>query len=117
MYRIYREHELNLRIRHKEQMVREKAETVAVRDALNHVSSIDFMHDQLVDGRAFRLFNMIDDFNRDGLAFDVDFSLPAQWVMRSLDNLIGWRGQPCAIRRDIGPECISAALQRWAESR
>jgi hypothetical protein len=45
---------------------------------------MDFMHDQLSDGRCIRLFNVIDDFNREGLCIDVDFSLPAERVIRSL---------------------------------
>ena len=43
---------------------------------------MDFMHDQLADGRSFRLFNVIDDFNREGLGIEVDFSLPAERVIR-----------------------------------
>ena len=78
---------------------------------------MDFMHDQLSDGRTIRLFNVIDDFNREGLAIDVDFSLPAERVIRSLNQVIDWRGRPSTIRCDNGPEYISGALQRWAEGR
>ena len=45
---------------------------------MNEVWSMDFMHDQLSDGRSIRLFNVIDDFNREGLCIDVDFSLPSK---------------------------------------
>jgi putative transposase len=45
--------------------------------------SMDFMHDQLSDGRSVRLFNVIDDFNREGLGIDVDFSLPVERVIRN----------------------------------
>ncbi len=41
------------------------------------------MHDTLNDGRAFRLFNVIDDYNREALTVDVSFSLPIQGVIRS----------------------------------
>ena len=71
---------------------------------------MDFMHDQLSDGRSFRLFNVIDDFNREGLGIEVDFSLPAARVIRSLEQIIEWRGRPSVIRCDNGPEYISAAL-------
>jgi putative transposase len=47
-----------------------------------------FIHDQLQDGRSFRLFNVIDDSNREGLAIDVNLSLPAERVKRSLDKII-----------------------------
>jgi len=117
VYRIYRELELNLRIRPKKRMVREKPEALTVPQALNQVWSMDFMHDQLSDGRTIRLFNVIDDFNREALAIDVDFSLPAQRVIRSLEQVIGWRGQPAVIRCDNGPEYISGVLQTWAGTR
>lgn len=61
---------------------------------------MDFMHDQLIDGRSFRTFNVIDDFNREGLGIEVDFSLPAPRVIRALDRIIEWRGVPLVIRRD-----------------
>ena len=73
------------------------------------------MHAQLSDGRAFRTFNVIDDFNREGLAAEVDISLPALRVIRALDQVIEWRGKPKAIRCDNGPEYISHALAEWAE--
>lgn len=78
---------------------------------------MDFMHDQLSDGRTFRLFNVIDDFNREGLGIEVDFSLPSERVIRSLEQIIAWRGQPAALRCDNGPEYLSAALQAWASRR
>jgi putative transposase len=46
---------------------------------------MDFMHDQLADSRSYRLFNVIDDFNREVLAIEEDFSLPATRVIRALD--------------------------------
>jgi putative transposase len=49
---------------------------------------MDFMHDQLSDGRSVRLLNVIDDFNREALAIDVDFSLSASRVVRMLEQLI-----------------------------
>jgi putative transposase len=71
VYRIYCQLELNLRIKPKKRMVREKPQPLTVSEALNQVWSMDFMHDQLSDGRTFRLFNVIDDFNREGLGIEV----------------------------------------------
>jgi len=76
---------------------------------------MDFMHDSLEDGRAYRLFNVIDDYNREGLGIEVDFSLPAERVIRSLEQVMEWRGKPQALRCDNGPEYISAKLATWAE--
>ena len=113
VYRIYRELELNLPIKPKKHLVREKPEPLLVPTSINQCWSMDFMHDQLADSRSYRLFNMIDDFNREGLAIEVDFSLPATRVVMALDQIIEWSGQPKRIRCDNGPECISNLLADW----
>lgn len=117
VYRIYRELELNLRIKPRRRLVREKPDALTVPDAINQVWPMDFMHDQLADGRSLRLFNVLDDCNREGLGIEVDFSLPAERVIRSLDQIIEWRGKPCALRCDNGPEYISEKLKEWARQR
>jgi len=117
VYRIYRELELNLRIKPNKRLVREQPEPLSVPVAINECWSMDFMHDQLSDGRSYRLFNVIDDFNREGLVIEVDFSLPAVRVKRALDQVIAWRGKPKQIRCDNGPEYISGLLATWAESQ
>jgi putative transposase len=61
---------------------------VAVPDAPNITWSMDFMADRLGDGRAFRLLNLLDDFNREGIGIEVDFPLPAERVIHSLDRII-----------------------------
>src|SRR5690554_500874 len=76
---------------------------------------MDFMHDQLSDGRSIRLFNVVDDFNREGLCCSVDFSLPSARVIRELNQVIEWRGKPREIRCDNGPEYISGEILSWAE--
>lgn len=76
---------------------------------------MDFMHDQLSDGRSCRTFNVIDDFNREGLCIDVDFSVPSERVIRTLDQVIEWRDKPLSIRCDNGPEYISSTIFSWAE--
>jgi putative transposase len=115
VYRIYRALELNLRIKPRRRLQRAKPDTLAVPGAPNLVWSMDFMADRLGDGRAFRLLNVLDDFNREGLGIEVDFSLPAERVIRSLDRIIEWRGKPGSIRVDNGPEYIGGKLLAWAE--
>lgn len=117
IYRIYRELELNLRIKPKKRLVREKPEPLTVPETINVSWSMDFMHDELADGRRIRLLNVIDDFNREALAIESDFSLPAQRVIRTLEQVIEWRGKPKSIRCDYGPEYISRALQTWAKAQ
>ena len=79
--------------------------------------SIDFMHDRLSDGRSFRTFNVLDDYNREGLGIEVGLSLPAQRVIRALERIIEWRGKPKNIRCDNGPELISKQLTEWTEKQ
>ena len=60
---VYRERELNLRIKPRKRIVREKPEQLAVAEAISH-GAMDILHDQLLDGRSLRLFKLIDLFNR-----------------------------------------------------
>jgi len=115
VYRIYCELELNLRIKPRKRLKRDKPDALSVPDAPNMTWSMDFMADRLGDGRAFRLLNVLDDFNREGLGIEVDFSLPTERVIRSLNRIIEWRGKPGTIRVDNGPEYISVKLLEWAE--
>ncbi len=55
--------------------------------------------------------NVIDDFNRESLGIEVDFSLPAGCVIRSLGHIIEWHGNPSMLRCDDGPEYISLSLR------
>lgn len=114
VYRIYRELELNMRIKPRKRLKRDKPEVLAVPLTINETWSMDFMYDQQEDGRSFRLLNILDDCNREGLGIEVDFSLPAGRVIRTLDRLIEWRGKPKRIRCDNGPEYISGLLSAWA---
>lgn len=114
VYRIYRELELNLRIKPRRRIKRESPGELTVPIAPNQVWSMDFMSDQLMDGRSLRTFNIIDDYNREGLGIEVDLSLPSVRVVRALEQVIEWRGKPAAIRCDNGPEYIAHTLVEWA---
>src|SRR5437764_6118316 len=82
---------------------------------MNECCSADFMSDALWDGPRFRTFNVVDDFNREALAIVIDFNLPAQRVVRELDQIAAVRGYPLKPRLDNGPEFIALALAEWAE--
>lgn len=112
VYRIYRELELNLRIKPKRRLKRDKPDVLDVPRQKNRVCSIDFMHDTLASGRSFRTFNVLDDYNREGLGIEVDFGLPFLRITRVLDQIIVWRGQPVAIRSDNGSEMRSAGSSK-----
>ena len=114
VYRIYRELELNLRIKPRRRIERDRPDPLSVPQAVNQVWSMDFMSDSLSDGRKLRTFNVIDDYNREGLAIEVAHSLPSERVIRALQQIIEWRGKPAALRCDNGPEYISQRLIDWA---
>mgnify|MGYP000379599905 FL=1 len=116
VYRIYCELALNLRIKPRRRLKRNKPEPLKEPTKTNQVWSMDFMHDQLADGRKFRLFNVIDDYRREGIAIEAGFSLPAVRVIRVLDQLLEWRSKPTVIRCDNGPEFISHIMVNWAKS-
>ena len=84
VYRIYRQLELNLRIKPKRRIKRDKPDALQVPINPNQVWSMDFMSDSSVDGRTLRTFNVVDDYNREGLGIEVDLSLPSTRVIRSL---------------------------------
>jgi len=73
------------------------------------------MHDALTCGRRFRTFNVVDDFNREALAIEIDLNIPAQRVVRVLERIVANRGYPLKMRMDNGPELISLTLAQWAE--
>lgn len=67
-----------MRIKFRERLIREKPEALTVPLEINQVWSMDFMHDQLEDGRTFRLLNVIDDDNREAIGMEADLSLYQQ---------------------------------------
>ncbi|CAM4126360.1 Mobile element protein [Kerstersia similis] len=118
MYRIYKELEKNQRIKPCKRLVRQMQEPLAVRSTLNEVWSMDFIPDQLADGRSMRTFNVIDDFNHEASGIEVDLSLPAARVTRVLNTIIEKRGQvrgALPISCDNGPEYTGSMLSVWAK--
>lgn len=115
--RVYRAMKLNIRRRAKKRLPARVKVPLMVPGACNQTWSIDFMSDCLMDGRKFRLLNVMDDFNRESLALEVDTSLPALRVKRVLERLIIQRNKPAVIRVDNGPEFVSHLLQQWCQDQ
>lgn len=113
--RVYRQMKLNIRRRAKKRLPDRVKQPLVIPSGPNQTWSIDFMSDALSDGRKFRLLNVLDDFNRESLAVEVDTSLPSLRVLRVLDRLIHERSTPSIIRVDNGPEFISHILQQWCD--
>ena len=77
--------------------------------------SLDFLHDQLSDGRRFRILAVVDDFTRECLALVADTSLSGRRVARELDAIIARHGKPAACVSDNGTELTSMAILRWSQ--
>jgi len=79
--------------------------------------AIDFIHDSLENGRAFRVFNVIDVYSRRAFEPAIDFGLPGKKVAEHLEELFKHYGAPKIIKRDDGPEFKSkyfqALMVRW----
>ena len=116
VYRIYKLLKLNFRRKGKKRLPNRNPQSLVVPEAMNQSWSMDFMSDSLITGRRFRTFNIVDDFNREALAIEIDLNLPSPRVIRVLDRVIAERGYPEKIRLDNGPEFISIALADWAEA-
>jgi len=113
IYRVYREEGLQVKIRKRRKTARWRGEKLSKTTAANQQWSMDFMSDQLANGRRIRTFNVIDNHTRKCLAIEVDFSFGGQRVSRVLDRLVKEHGHPEQIIMDNGPEFTSKAMDRW----
>ena len=74
------------------------------------------MEDRLENGRKFRTLNILDDYNREALTIEIDFSFPAYKVVKHLKRVIEWRGKPEEIRSDNGTEFIAKDFEVFCEN-
>ena len=115
VYRLYREE--GLAVRRRRGRKRAVGTRAPLQQALrpNQIWVLDFMSDVLETGRRFRVFNVEDQFTREGLAAEVDTSLPGLRVARVLDGIVAERGKPQMIVSDNGTELTCNAMLKWAE--
>ena len=116
MYRIYCDMRLNQKRRAKKRLPERVKLPLMVPQKPNQVWSADFMCDTLYAGKTFRTFNVIDDFNRECLAVEIDTSLTGRRLIRVFERLRLERGLPDLLRTDNGPEFLSGDFVAWAES-
>jgi putative transposase len=114
VYRAYCELKLALRIKRRKRLPNRSPEILAQPISPNICWSIDFMSDSLRNGRKFRTFNVIDDFNRECLGIKADYSISSKKVVLFLEDICNQKGYPKKIRLDNGPEMISKNLKHWS---
>ena len=113
VYRVYGLMKLNLRRRTKKRLPVREPMPLMVPQRPDQVWSADFMSDALYNGVRFRTFNVLDDFNREALAIEIDTSLPSQRLVRVFEQLKAERGVPDVLRTDNGPEFLGEVFVDW----
>ena len=115
VYRLYREEGLNLRTKGKHKKISApRAPLKEMPTRLNQCWAMDFVSDQLYNGRRFRALTMIDLYSRECLAIYADKGITGEKVAEVLTGIQAERGLPERIKVDNGPEFISRALDAWA---
>ena len=115
--RLYEEFRLKLRCRRRRRLPMGVRQVLLQPICPMQCWSVDFMHDTLSWGKPYRLLNVIEDYDREALRVEIDFSLGAERVRRVLDELFELYGIPQFIRSDNGPEFRDEALQKWIRSK
>jgi putative transposase len=113
--RIYREERLTVRRRGGRKRAIGTRRPIETPLAANQRWSLDFVSDQMTDGRRFRILTVIDNCTRECLALVADTSLSGRRVARELDAIIAQRGRPDMIVSDNGTELTSNAILGWAD--
>jgi putative transposase len=104
---------LNKKKRTRKRIPARIKQPLVVPSAPNQTWSMDFMSDSLMNGRRFRVLNIIDDYNREILKIEPYFSITAARVISIINRLIRENRKPLAIRVDNGPEFIAELLKTW----
>jgi putative transposase len=113
-YRVYSELGMQVRTKRRKMLVRPRVQ-MAVPTQVNERWSLDFVHDQLADGRRIRILNVVDDFSRKCVDQLLDTSIAGVRMVRYLHELAQLRPQPKTIVMDNGPELTSKAMFFWSQ--
>lgn len=116
IYRVYTGMRLNLRRAARRRLPKRERVPLYVPRTPDEVWSADFMSDGLACGRRFRLFNVVDDFNREALHIEVDTSITSMRLVRIFEHLAAERGLPTVLRVDNGPEFLGEEFVNWAKN-
>ncbi len=111
MQRLYREEGLVLKQRPKRRRRAAEHPRERVRATeVNQAWSLDFVADQLTDGRRFRALTIVDVFTRESLAIEVGQALKGTDVVAVLNQIRFQRGAPRMLFCDNGSEFTSQIL-------
>jgi len=115
IYRLYREEGLIIRSKlpKRKRAWRYRSDR-PIAGGPNEIWAMDFMADQLFDGRSFRILTIVDCHTREALAIAPRVNFRAFQVVDVLDQLVRSRGKPQSLRVDNGPEFAGRMLDQWA---
>jgi len=113
--RVYKKLKMNKRRNRKRRIPNPEKQPLVQPIFPNITWSMDFMEDRLENGRKVRILNIIDDFNREALLMQAEFSYPSRRVIDLVKQTIEWRGKPENIRTDNGTEYIAHIFEKFCE--
>lgn len=116
IYRVYCAMKLNLRRPAKRRLPKRLRVPLYVPKLPDTVWSADFVSDTLHNGRRFRTFNVVDDFNREAMHIEIDTSITSARLVRVFDQLRQQHGLPQVLRTDNGPEFLGEVFTSWAKA-
>lgn len=114
-YRLYTEANLQVRTKRRKKLQRLRQPMLMPLNP-NERWSMDFVSDQLSDGRRFRILNVVDDYSRECLIQYADTSISGETVSHLLSLIIQARGKPQSIVCDNGSEFTSKAMFFWSKT-
>ncbi len=114
VHRIYQQLGLQLRPRRKRGVRYIRGNAVQPVTRPNERWSIDFVHDRLLTGRKFRCLTIVDDFTRECITVEADFSFPSERVIRTFNRIASQRALPGTIKSDNGAEFTSTRMLAWS---